>query len=373
MPRKSRGPHLFIRERNDGESVWYIRDKRKRISTGIGGGDTERARAALGAYIAKTATPNFGDGDPNRVKVGAVIALYARDKVAGTARPKETVARLKRLNGFFGDDFVFSITPPRCKAYVASRGAVQGARRELEDLRAAIKYAYNSRLLTVPVPVDMPAKAEPRERWLTRREAARLLLGALGFKLARRQMSHSGSSNDAEKWDIVGRPGERNRHVARFILLGLYTGTRHDAILGLGWLPQIDGGHVDLEQGLIYRRGAGERVTKKRRPPVPIDERLAAHLRRWSKMPASGRYVVTYDGSRMDRMQRGWRSARKLAGLDESVTPHVLRHTFVSWQLQAGEPVWKVAGRAGMEPQMVEKTYGHHGIDYLRTKARERG
>jgi hypothetical protein len=137
----------------------------------------------------------------------------------------------------------------------------------------------------VPVPVDLPAKAQPRERWLTRSEAARLLLGALDFKLARSPHFHSsnagekidiGRINEINQWRIIGRPGERNRHVARFILLGLYTGTRHDAILGLGWLPQIDGGHVDLEQGLIYRRGAGERVTKKRRPPVPIDERLGA-------------------------------------------------------------------------------------------------
>jgi len=53
----------------------------------------------------------------------------------------------------------------------------------------------------------------------------------------------------------------------------------------------------------------------------------------------------------------------------DAVTPHVLRHTFVTWAMQRGEPIWIVAGKAGMDPAMIERTYGHHSPEYLTAKA----
>jgi integrase len=90
------------------------------------------------------------------------------------------------------------------------------------------------------IPVRLPAASAPRERHLTRAEAAAMLWGALGFD----------------------RSGKRhrdriNRHVARFILIGLYTGTRHDAILSLQWRPNTTGGWFDLVAGSPLSPPAG--------------------------------------------------------------------------------------------------------------------
>ena len=62
-----------------------------------------------------------------------------------------------------------------------------------------------------------------------------------------------------------------------FILLGLYTGRRKEAILSLRW-PQ-----VDLEAGRIDFEIAGRRRTNKKRGVVPIPSRLLPHLRRARK------------------------------------------------------------------------------------------
>ena len=57
----------------------------------------------------------------------------------------------------------------------ASAGTV---RRELGVLRAAVNYAHRSGRITRPVAVELPERPEPRERWLTRKEAAALIRAA---------------------------------------------------------------------------------------------------------------------------------------------------------------------------------------------------
>lgn len=368
MPRISRGPQLYLKRRPDGSAVWYIRDGQRRVSTGCADGDADGARGALGRYIAASQKPDFGDGDPARVRVADVIGLYATDVAGSSARPSEVAARLANLGRYFGALSAAEITPSTCAAYVRIRGSQSAARRELEDLRAALRHAWRSRRLALEIPVTLPPKSQPRERWLTRSEAARLLAAALGWRFA----PCCDVRTRRETWAVWSREDARDRalyaHVRRFVALGLATGTRHDAILGIGWRPHEGGGHVDAERGLIYRRAAGQRETAKRRPPVPMLRTLPAHLSRWRRQDGPLRlFVVTYDGTRMDRMQRAWRNTVARAGLGPDVTPHVMRHTFVTWQLQAGESVWIVAGRAGMTPEIVERVYGHHCPDYLRS------
>jgi hypothetical protein len=37
-------------------------------------------------------------------------------------------------------------------------------------------------------------------------------------------------------------------------MIGLYSGTRIDAMLRLRWLPSPEGGWVDVDNGIIHRR-----------------------------------------------------------------------------------------------------------------------
>lgn len=369
MPRVSRGPQLYLKRRSDGAAVWYIRDGRRRISTGCAERDATGAREAFGRYVAATLKPDFGDGDPARVLVADVLRLYSDDVAARNSRPKEVAARIANLGQAFGAMMVAYITPSSCAAYVRGRGSPSAARRELEDLRAALRHAWRSRKLAAEIPVTLPPKSAPRQRWLTKSEAARLLAAALGWRFA----PACDVRTRREKWVVWGRESAAQRglyaHLRRFIVLGLDTGTRHDALLGIGWRPHGAGGHVDLGARMVYRRAAGQRETAKRRPPVPMLRALAAHLDRWNRMDGPLRlYVVTYDGTRMDRMQRAWRSAVARAGLGPDVTPHVMRHTFITWRLQEGWSLWDAAKAAGATMETAESTYGHHAPEYLPTR-----
>jgi hypothetical protein len=73
------------------------------------------------------------------------------------------------------------------------------------------------------------------------------------------------------------------RHVARFILIGLYTGTRAGAIATASPYAEQGRSFVDLERCILYRKAIGKRATKKRQTPAPIPPRLLAHMRHWKE------------------------------------------------------------------------------------------
>jgi integrase len=154
------------------------------------------------------------------------------------------------------------------------------------------------------------------------------------------------------------------RHIARFILVGLYTGTRSSAICSAAFMPTVDRGHVDLEQGVFYRRPIGRRQTKKRQPPVKLPPRLLAHLRRWQRQGLAKGSVVEWNGKAVRSVRKGFEAAVRAAGLGTEVTPHILRHTCATWLMQKGVNLWDAAGFLGMTVQQLEHGYGHHHPDY---------
>jgi integrase len=154
------------------------------------------------------------------------------------------------------------------------------------------------------------------------------------------------------------------QHVARFILVGIYSGTRSSAICGAALMPTVGRGYVDLERGLFYRRAIGRRQTRKRQPPVKLAPRLLAHLRRWKRLGLSKKAVVEWNGEAVTSVRKGFESAVLAAKLSPKITPHILRHTCATWLMQSGVDLWDAAGFLGMTVRQLEDTYGHHHPDY---------
>jgi integrase len=99
----------------------------------------------------------------------------------------------------------------------------------------------------------------------------------------------------------------------------------------------------------------------KRQPPIPLPDRLLAHMRRWHRN--GQRYVIEWHRQSV-RMDNGFRDAARAAGLD-GVTPHILKHTAITWLLQRGVDIWTTAGYTGTSPQTIQRVYGHHAVDHL--------
>jgi integrase len=340
MPRRREPPRLYLRKpRGNRRAGWVILDGTKEVRTGCAPEDIEGASDALGRYLADSYSPPTGSKHPSRILIVEVLATYHKERGGSLARPDMLDYTMPRLVEYWGDDFLSAINGSTCRAYTKWRCAKgvsdQTARRDLETLRSAIRYFHEEHgpLEAVPV-VKMPPKAEPRQRALERDEVARLLRAA------------------------------KSPHLRRFILIGLYTGMRSQAILGLSWLPSTSSGWVDLDNRVLYRRGTEQRKTKKtqNQKPSTIPSRLLAHLQRWRRIDAKlgVRHVVHYQGCRVTKLRRSWANARTAAGLGNEVVPHVLRHTAATWLMRFGVPLWEAAGYLGMTEEVLEAIYGHH-------------
>jgi len=115
---------------------------------------------------------------------------------------------------------------------------------------------------------------------------------------------------------------------------------------------------VDLDHGLIRFRAEGEAETNKRRGRVRIPRQLAAHLGRWRRKSA-GTHVVMFRGDRLASIKHGIARAAERAGLDE-VTPHVLKHTAITWAVMNGAGVEDAAEFFDTSPETIRKHYWHH-------------
>ena len=354
MPARSKGRRLYLRPARHDKTghhaaIWIIRDGNHQQSTGCPAYDVSGAERALALYITNKHVRAAGASkrDPGQIPIADILAIYLRDVVSRHSRPKETKSRIKALDSFFGDKLLSYVTGETCRAYVAQRSTDAAARRELEDLRAAINHHRREGLCDKIVEVVLPPERPHRQRWLTRSEAARLIRSAWRYREVQK-----GKQTDRRS----------RQHVARFILVALYTGTRASAVCGAALQAKVGHGWVDLERGVFYRRPAGQRETKKRQPTIPLPDRLLAHMRRWKR--SGQRFAVEWNGETVQNIKKAFANVAADAGLGD-VTPHVLRHTAATWLMQAGTDMWEAAGYLGMTVEILSQRYGHHHPDHL--------
>ena len=339
MPRHRKPARLYFRS---DERQWVIRDGGIQKRTGYGLGERREAEAALAEYLAsREPAARSGPAHPGELTVGEVLARYADDKGVVMASAATLAYSIQALVPFWANLTCDAVKGSTCRRYERERAKPRErqittktgrtishthkagpstVRRELGVLQAALNHAHDEGLLVHPISVPLPAPAPPRERWLTRAEAARLILHA-------------------------------EPHIRRFILLSLYTGRRASAVLDLIWT------RVDLDAGAIRFRSDAQAETNKRRGRIRSPRQLLVHLKRWRRAP--GTHVVTFRGAAVASIKTGIRRAAERAGI-EGVTPHVLKHTAITWAIRDGLGVEDAAEYFDTLPETIRKHYWHH-------------
>lgn len=393
MGRPAKGARLYLRDgRIDPKSgravaaVYFIRDGQKSISTGCGPERLEDAQIALAQYITArqaASRPTDRAQHPEEVLVDEVIALYAREKAPRVADPGSASARLTAILDWWSGKTLGEIRRSSCQAYVAHRASQPvktfkdpsrarlvtpaGARRELEDLSAAVSYWAAEYPLTRKPEFTYPAATTGSRDALSRNQVAALLRAARGWRIVEGRWCQTATSTRSNR-----------AHLVRFVLMGIYTGTRPGVLPKLRWKPSDDCAWVDLDKGWIYRRGRKETDhPTKRRPMCRIPKRLLRHMHRWRRQDDALNVqraeaglapieTVLHHGGRAirGRIRKGYHGIVADAGLPDLVTPHWQRHTAATWLMEADVPLRRAAQYLGMTPRTLEKVYGHHRPDF---------
>lgn len=367
MSRRAKGPRLqFRKSRYDkkGNLVergkFIIRDGDRYVSTGCFEGEAEKAEGKLAEYIiGKQQTQSDEAPTTGNTVISHALAYYHSVKRPETTRPGSLDYYVDTLNEHWGDKPIARITPGTCREYARIREG-KSARSLLSTLRAAVNLHEKDGLHSGKVNFFVPECGPPRDRFLNRDEAAKLLWFC--WRHRGKQAIHKNRPG-CEKAETAYYP---IRHLARFILIGLYTGSRAKTILAASPYREPGYAYVDLEKGIFYRLPYGKKQTNKRQPPNPLPRRLLAHMRRWHSKGLMNTHFVEYRGMPIKTsIKNAYRTARSGAGLTD-VIPHSLRHTRVTWLLQNGVSTWDTGGFVGMSTQMVEKVYGHHCPNHLK-------
>jgi integrase len=336
MPRRNSGPRLrFLEKRGCFYVCWTEAGRSRERSTGTS--DRQQAEIVFAEFL-RIRTRTNGPRDPAEILVTDILADYAQEHGLHTTTPWRIAYAIAGLAEFWEGRTIVEVTKEACRRYWSSRGRSAGTvRRELGVLRAAINHAYREGRITRAVAVHLPDRPTPRDRWLSRSEAAALLRAAL-------------------------REPRVRMYLPLFVLVGLYTGQRKEAILSLRWSQvELDGNRIDFNS-------PDARRTNKRRSKIPIPPKLLPHLRRARPRGRELGFVINDNGHRLRDIKRGFATACRKARL-ENVSPHVLRHTCATWLMQKGVRIWDAAGFLGMTTETLERVYGSHHPDYLKSAA----
>lgn len=346
MPKKSRGAYLKWRK---DKKAWYVYEytNGREGCRSTGTDDATEAKRQLAQYIIENSRPDHLQS-PSERQIADVIADYTEERGVNLKSQKTFLNCCDRLLDYWAKKNAGNVTENSCRDYHAFRNRNFRARlkarkqperdispsqiaRELSVLQAALTHDWKKGRLTQYIHVWQPKFDNRKDRWLTQDEVGALL-------------------------DAAESMPEAKNYLPLFILLGVYTGARHSAILQLTW------DRVDVERGTIDYNDASRERTKKGRAliriPLPLRDVLKAVKR-------EGAFVVNRSGKPLLSVKKAFGQCCAKVGL-LGVSPHTLRHTCASWQAQDGVSFAKIGKFLGhSDSATTERRYSHHAQDYM--------
>lgn len=197
--------------------------------------------------------------------------------------------------------------------------------RVLEVLRAILRKAVNEWEWIDRAPyIRMLKEPTRRIRYLTHNEAERL---------------------------IAVLPG----HMADMVAFTLATGLRRANVTGLEW------SQVDLTRRVAWIHP--DQAKARRAIAVPLNAEAVFLIRK--QLGKHDKYVFSYNGQRITQTStKTWYKGLVTVGI-EDFRWHDLRHTWASWHVQNGTPLFALQELGGWEsPEMVQR-YAHLSAEHL--------
>ena len=263
----------------------------------------------------------------------------------------------KPLLEYFGNVDVTQLKETHVEQYIASRSKLVSdgtIKRELGTLSTTFNHAikkHHWRIENPCITAEAPKEPKGRVRYLTHAEAQRLL------QAAESPVNVKGMALTSQYKSPVLRD---------FIELALNTGCRKGELLNLKWE------NIDFSTRLLHleQTKSGEWQT------VPINEDarqvLVRRIRLRDEICPDTPWVFfhltsalnTKVGDRVKNVRKAFSTACRRAGID-NFHIHDLRHTFASWLVMNGTPLFEVSKLLRHASIQMTERYAHLAPDHL--------
>jgi integrase len=148
---------------------------------------------------------------------------------------------------------------------------------------------------------------------------------------------------------------ELPEHLRDMAAFTLATGLRAANVTGLTWEQ------VDLARKLAWIHP--DQAKARKAIAVPLNDAALQVLRDQRGKHAT--WVFTYEGQRIMQVStRAWYHALDRAGI-EDFRWHDLRHTWASWHVQSGTPLFALQELGGWETEKMVRRYAHLAAEHL--------
>jgi len=148
---------------------------------------------------------------------------------------------------------------------------------------------------------------------------------------------------------------ELPEHLADMARFSLATGLRAANVTGLQW------SQVDEARRLCWVHP--DQAKARKAIAVPLNAEALAIVRRQAGRHL--RHVFSFKGKPITQVStKAWYRALKRAGI-EDFRWHDLRHTWASWHVQAGTPLFVLQEPGGWESVEMVRRYAHLAADHL--------
>ena len=241
----------------------------------------------------------------------------------------EDVTKLRWLDQFLGgrtlDTISRALVDKITDVKLAQGLSNATVNRTLELLRAILRKCVNDWEWLERAPQIRMLKEQTRRiRFLTREEAQRLL-SALP------------------------------EHLADMAAFSLQTGLRASNVTGLQW------SQVDLVRRLAWVHA--DQAKARKAIPVPLNAEAVLLVRK--QLGKHGTHVFSYRGTPITQVStKAWYAALKRAGITD-FRWHDLRHTWASWHVQQGTPLFALQELGGWESAEMVRRYAYMAADHL--------
>jgi integrase len=238
------------------------------------------------------------------------------------ATHEEDKAKIRWLQSFFRGRLLSDIDREliaKVGAVKAEQSSASTANRHLALIRSILrKAAFEWEWLDKAPQVKLYREAKRRVRWITPDQARTLL-------------------------------AELPEHQRAVVLFALATGLRQANVIGLEW------SQVDLVRGVAWIHA--DQAKGRRDIHVSLSSVAIAVLHQ--QAGKHEKRVFTYNGQPIAWANtRAWRMALKRAGI-ENFRWHDLRHTWASWLVQQGTPIYVVQEMGAWESAEMVRRYAH--------------